>query len=100
MAFAAINERNIGQRTDGNEDHSSVDLSRPDVASVYTGQTFPEGISWAPERIEINGRKGRRVICVLAQDRFHYRVYDLDNSSDGEEVVDTRTTASSDEMMS
>ena len=49
--------------------------------------------------MEINGRKGRRVICVLAHDRVHYRVYDLDSSSGGEKVQDTRTEGS-DEVMS
>lgn len=84
---------------DGNTDHSSIDLSRPDVASAYMWQEFPDGVSWTPERMEVNGRKGRRVICVLAQDRFHYRVYDLDGSSSGGEVQDTRTEGS-DEVMS
>ena len=45
---------------------------------------FPAGVSWAPERIEVNGRKGRRVVCVFAQDRFHYRVYDLDGAAEVE----------------
>lgn len=84
---------------DGSDDHSSIELSGPDAASAYTWQEFPEGVSWTPERVEVNGRKGRRVICVLAQDRFHYRVYDLDSSSGGEDVQDTRTE-SSDEIMS
>ena len=83
----------------GNDDHSSIDLAAPNVASTYTWQELREGISWTPERIEINGRKGRRVICVLAQDRFHYRVYDLDSASGGEGYQDTMTEGS-DEVMS
>ena len=43
--------------------------------------TFPAGPIWTPECIEINGRKGRRAVCVLAQDRLRYRVFDLDSSS-------------------
>ena len=69
--------------------HSSIDLSDPDVASAYTWQVFPEGFSWSPEKLEVNGRKGRRAICVLAQDRFHYRVYDLDSPSSSDGVPDT-----------
>ena len=84
---------------DGNDDNFSIDLSAPDIASAYTWQEFPEGASWTPERMEINGRKGRRVICVLAQDRVHYRVYDLDGSTGDAEVQDTRTEGS-DEVMS
>ena len=83
---------------DGNGDHSSIDISGPNVASEYTWQEFPEGVSWTPERMEVNGRKGRRAICVLAQDRFHYRVYDLDGSSGGDVVQDSGTDGS-DEIM-
>lgn len=98
LAFAAINERNFGQRMDGNHDHSSIDLAGPNVASAYTWQELREGVSWTPERMEVNGRKGRRVICVLAQDRFHYRVYDLDSFSGGDECQDTRTEGSEEVM--
>ena len=34
-----------------------------------------------PARLEINGRKGRRVVCVLDEQRTHYTIYDLDNSA-------------------
>ena len=84
---------------DGNGDHLSIDLSAPDTASAYTWLEFPEGAFWTPERVEINGRKNRRVICVLAQDRVHYRVYDLDSSTGNDEAQNTRTEGS-DEMMS
>lgn len=83
-----------------------IDLPDPDVASEYTWQEFPEGVSWTPERLEVNGNKNRRVIgnknrrviCVLAQDGFHYRVYDLDSPSAGEDVQDTETDGG-DEIM-
>ena len=93
MAYATINERNV---VGSNDDHFSIDLPGPDVASEYTWQEFPQGVSWTPERLEVNGRKGRRAICVLAQDGFHYRVYDLDSPS--EDVQDTGTDGS-DEIM-
>ena len=70
---------------DGNDDHSDLCLSDPDFVSVYTWKDFPEEVSWSPEKLEVNGRNGKRAICVLAQDRFHYRVYDLDSSSSDQE---------------
>ena len=83
---------------DGNDNYSSIQLPGPDIASEHTWLEFPEGVSWTPERIEVNGRNGRRAICVLAQDRFHYRVYDLDTRSGGDGVRDARSD-DSDEIM-
>ena len=95
MVYATIKERDgVG----GNDDHSSFHLPGPDVASELTWQEFPEGVSWTPEKMEVNGRKGRRAICVLAQDRFHYRVYDLDSPLGGDGVRETETEGS-DELM-
>ena len=45
---------------------------------------FDRGVSWTPQRLEVNGRKGRRAVCVLAEDLFHYRVYDLDARSEAQ----------------
>lgn len=92
-----INTRDVGQHMDGNDDHSGLDLSDPAVANACTWRELPEGVSWTPERMEVNGRKGRRAICVLARDGFHYRVYDLDSSLGGEQNA---VTDSSDEIMS
>ena len=72
---------------EGSGYHSTIDLSDPDVAGAYMWQECPDGVSWTPERMEINGRKGRRAICLLAQDRFRYRVYDLDSSLDRDETM-------------
>ena len=55
---------------------------------------FSPGVSWTPQRIEINGRKGRRAACVLAEDGFHYRVYDLDNRDPRLDGVDAMSEAS------
>ncbi|KAM0799702.1 anaphase-promoting complex, cyclosome, subunit 4-domain-containing protein [Usnea florida] len=89
LANATKNERNVEQRMNGNDDHFSIDLSNPDVANAFTWQKFPEGVSWSPERMDVNGKKNRRAICVVAQDRFNYRVYDLDSSRGGEVVEET-----------
>ncbi len=68
---------------------ASIKLSTCDQVARYAWLEFPRGDSWTPERIEVNGRKGRRVVCVFARDRLHYRVYDLDGTAeieDGESV--------------
>ena len=63
-------------------DHlSRLDLTNPLHYEACTWLQFPLGASWVPESIEVNGRKGRRVVCVLAQDRVHYRIFDLDSHS-------------------
>lgn len=82
----------------GNDTHLGIDLRDPDVAREYTWLEFPEGVSWTPERLDVNGKKNRRVTCVLAQDGFHYRVYDLDRPSAGVDVQDSGTDGS-DEIM-
>lgn len=35
--------------------------------------------------MEVNGRKGRRVVCVLYGDGSRYEVFDLDAEMDDEE---------------
>lgn len=77
----------------------SVDLADAEQLSTYTWQEFPIGVSWSPQRLEVNGRKGRRAICVVAEDGFHYRVYDLDSSSGVDENEDSNNEGS-DEFMS
>lgn len=49
---------------------------------IQIRHTFPHGSEWAPEKIEINGRKGRRIICVLAKDKINYRIYDMDTANE------------------
>ena len=60
----------------------SIDMADPQHLRTYTWLEFPPGVSWTPERMEVNGRKGRRVLCIVAQDKFHYRVYDLDSATE------------------
>ena len=62
----------------------SLDLSSEYAVRSYIRHTFPAGPTWGVERLEINGRKGRRVVCCVAQDKMRYRIFDLD-SGDGEE---------------
>lgn len=68
---------------------SSIDFTDVDHLDRYLWITFEHDISWIPEKLEVNGKKGRRVVCILAQDQHHYRVYDLDNFH-GEEVKATQ----------
>ena len=74
----------------GTEQHPrpSVDLTDAKQLELYTWQQFPAGVSWTPQRLEVNGRKGRRVVCVVTEDGFHYRVYDLDASQSSVEDQD------------
>lgn len=38
-----------------------------------------------PLRIEVNGRRGRRAVCVLYSDRQWYSVLDIDSVGDRDE---------------
>lgn len=44
----------------------------------YTIHVFAQGERFVPHKLVVNGRKGRRVVVVLAEDGKHYRVLDLD----------------------
>ncbi|KAL8693429.1 MAG: hypothetical protein Q9218_001739 [Villophora microphyllina] len=65
------------------------DLRDPKVLAGHTIQRLPAGQAWTPQALEINGRKGRRTLCVLAKDGIHCRQYALDKldeeANDGEE---------------
>ena len=63
----------------------TIDLEQ---SSHLVRHSFPPGPTWTPKRMEINGRKGRRAICVLAQDGLHYRIYDLDSMTNDEETME------------
>lgn len=63
-----------------------LDLSDPEEMTRYVQHTFPDGPSWTPQRLEVNGRKGRRAACVVAEDRIHYRIFDVDAPVEEAEV--------------
>lgn len=70
-----------------------LDVSSVSSLAPYTRHIFPQESASQPEKLEVNGRKGRRVVCVLDQDGLHYRVFDLDSSADT-----SRTNHSGDEV--
>ncbi|KAG5288861.1 anaphase-promoting complex component Cut20/Apc4 [Histoplasma capsulatum G186AR] len=47
--------------------------------------TFPQQEGMEPVELEVNGRKGRRVVCVLYADGLRYSVFDMDSSGVAEE---------------
>ena len=67
---------------------ATLDLSDEGRIRQYVQHNFPQGLAWTPAKLEINGRKGRRILCVLAEDRLQYRVYDLDSSSSNESAAE------------
>ncbi|KAI9831026.1 MAG: hypothetical protein M1819_005264 [Sarea resinae] len=82
--------------TDG-PDMAEFNPFDPNLLPHYLRHTFADSSGFAPERLEVNGRKGRRVVCVLGQDLLHYKVFDLDSNSneeggEDEEVVEGRET--------
>lgn len=41
--------------------------------------------SWIPVQVIVNGNVGRRIGCVVADDRMRYSVFDLDHPEEDEE---------------
>ncbi|KAK8233790.1 anaphase-promoting complex, cyclosome, subunit 4-domain-containing protein [Phyllosticta capitalensis] len=61
----------------------------------YVKHVFPAGDHFVPLRLEVNGRKDRRIICILGEDLRHYKIFDLDygaqrdGDGDGDTTIDT-----------
>lgn len=77
----------------------NLDISDEKLLSQLQQHRFPEGAAWTPERIEINGRKSRRGICVVAKDRVTYRVFDLDSLHKNKDELENETNSGGSEMM-
>ena len=54
-------------------------LSDEDVSVQYSSHAFPPG-PFRPKMLEINGRKGRRVVCVVGNEGLYYQIFDLDST--------------------
>lgn len=77
----------------------NLDISDEKLLSQLQQHRFPEGAAWTPERIEINGRKSRRGICVVAKDRVTYRVFDLDSLHKNQDESEKETNSGRCEKM-
>ncbi|KAJ5088679.1 Anaphase-promoting complex subunit 4 [Penicillium angulare] len=61
----------------------SVDLATLSESGVLR-HVFPSGSKAKPVRMDVNGRKSRRAVCVLYGDAMRYDVLDLDGETDEE----------------
>ena len=80
-------------------DIPSLDLHDQEHMADFTHHEFPTGVSWAPETMDINGRKDRRVMCVVAQDKKRYRIYHVDSHPDLDELESVGNDGSNDIML-
>lgn len=78
----------------------NLDISNKELLNQLLQHTFPEGPAWTPERLEINGRKSRRGICVVAKDMVTYRVLDLDSRHENMDESEGETKSGRSEMIS
>ena len=60
-------------------DHIDPELWSDEDLRPFVRHTFAKGLSETPLKLEVNGRKGRRVVCVVFDDKIHYRIFDLDS---------------------
>ncbi|KAL9031876.1 MAG: hypothetical protein Q9196_000131 [Gyalolechia fulgens] len=60
-------------------ERTGIDLTNQNDVTFHTMHRFPTGKVWIPQGLEVNGRMGKRTICVVAEDRVHYRQFDIDN---------------------
>ena len=75
----------------------ALDLSNEESLSRYVCHTYPKGSQWTPERLEVNGRKGRRAVCVISRTKTYYSVLDLDSGLNGEDSGTERSEMSVEE---
>lgn len=71
----------------------SVQTTTLDISSLlqagFVRHVFATSGSKArPIQLDVNGRKGRRAVCVLYGDAMRYEVLDLDDAMDVEEEDD------------
>ncbi|EKG12239.1 hypothetical protein MPH_10646 [Macrophomina phaseolina MS6] len=64
-------------------------LEMPETWAPFVRHVFPASERFTPLKIDVNGRKDRRVVCVLSDDLKHYKIYDLDYESGKEGEADT-----------
>ncbi|KAJ5764981.1 hypothetical protein N7520_004540 [Penicillium odoratum] len=64
---------------------TSLNVSALSEAGMVRHVFAPSGLKAKPMRIDVNGRKGRRAVCVLYGDAMRYDVLDLDAAMEDEE---------------
>lgn len=55
-----------------------LDFSQQTKIKPFIKHIFPASERFVPFKLEVNGRKGRRVACVMGEDLRHYKIFDLD----------------------
>lgn len=58
------------------EDHSINSLDEAGTSTVL--HMFPHNDGFVPNKMVVNGRKGRMSVCILGQGNRHYKVFDLE----------------------
>lgn len=81
------------------KDHQHLDLSTFEKIQPHIKHIFPSTERFTPIKMDVNGRQDRRVVCVIGEDRRHYKIFDLDHSAE-EEQASFATGATEDEVMS
>ena len=76
-------------RSSAQKQEMTCDFSNPQVLQRFQRHAFPMKAAWAPSTLELNGREGRRAICIFSKDRSHFRVFGLDQRPENGEVFDT-----------
>lgn len=71
----------------GNDGSSIYRCAVADQASALIHRFEMQQRQSPPRKLEVNGRKGRRVVCVLDEDGMRYEIFDIDGAGedDGEE---------------
>lgn len=65
-----------------------LDVSALSEAGMVRHVFATSGLKAKPVRVDVNGRKGRRAVCVLYGDAMRYDVLDLDAAMEDEEEDD------------
>lgn len=91
--YASRHSRSLGPSNPADfalPDGGADDLARRPVWHLEDGKelqrfvkhVFPKEEGFVPAKLEVNGRKNRRVALVLDEEGRRWRVYDLDHADD------------------
>jgi anaphase-promoting complex subunit 4 len=75
--------------SNGQESGVEVDVQfDQDFLQPYSKHVFGTSDDFKPAKIEVNGRKNRRICVVLGEDGRRMRIYDLDFNDSADDWVD------------